>query len=95
MQLTLLIGKKKVTFTWSHEHTFKKLIYFYGKENQWGKRQTFNTLCHKKMMHPEKINYSHETSHVYSVWGDKRMIKNLEQKIILLSSYGIKKVKNQ
>ena len=41
------------------------------------------------------MSYNHGTSHAYSVWGDKQMIKNSEQKIILLSSYGMKKVKNQ
>ena len=48
----------------------------------------------KKYMHPERMSYNHETSHVYSVWKDKQMIKNSEQKIISLRSYGMKKVKN-
>ena len=41
------------------------------------------------------MSYNHGTSHAYSVWGDKQMIKNSEQKIILLRSYGMKNVKNQ
>ena len=41
------------------------------------------------------MSYDHETSHVYSVWEDKQMIENSEQKIILLRSYDMKKIKNQ
>ena len=41
------------------------------------------------------MSYNNETSHTYSVWEDKQMFKNSEKKIILLSSHGMKKIKNQ
>ena len=53
------------------------------------------TLSQKIWYTQKEMSYNHETSHAYIVWGDKEIIKISEQKIILLSSYGIKMVKNQ
>ena len=36
------------------------------------------TLSQKNLCTQKEMFYNHETSHVYSVWGNKQMIKNSE-----------------
>ena len=38
----------------------------------------------KNVCTQKEMSYNHETSYGYGIWGDKQMIKNSEQEIILL-----------
>ena len=56
----------------------------------------YSTPCRKKNTCTLKeMSYNHETSHVCSVWQDKKMIKTLDQKNVLLRSYRMKNIINQ
>ena len=70
------------------------LMYFHPLKKKIRRKSLIHSVT-KNVRTQQEMSYNHETPRVCSVWRDKQMIRNSEQKIVLLRSYHMKNVVNQ